>query len=186
MTESRPYNIGLDNTRGKRQPRECQPGRCANEMNDSFTIESGGFELLPKVEDLWYELKAHHEKIDPEFPDMSTPTFEKRKEGFREKGKEILVEWVQSKKGESSVGYCISILDKNDFGEIESLYVRVTFRGNGIGKELMERALLWLEQKKAKAVRLSVLSGNKEAIDFYSSFGFKPRVQELMIPTQKT
>jgi hypothetical protein len=29
-------------------------------------------------------LKAHHEKIDPEFPDMSTSTFEKRKEGLKD------------------------------------------------------------------------------------------------------
>jgi len=154
-------------------------------MKKDFTIESGGFELLEKVEDLWYELKVHHEKIHPEFPDTSTSTFEKRKEGLKEKGKEILVDWIRSISDKTDIGYCISILDKNDIGEIESLYVRETFRGKGAGTELMKRALSWLEQKKAKAIRLSVLSGNKEAIDFYTSFGFKSRVQELMIPTQQ-
>lgn len=155
-------------------------------MNGNFIIESGGFELLPKVEALWYELKAHQEKIDPEFPDMSAPTFETRKDGLREKGKDIFVDWVHSKSDNKSVGYCFSIIDKNDIGEIESLYVRERYRGNGIGKELMKRALSWLERKNAKTVRLSVFSGNTEAIKFYQGFGFKSRVQELMIPNNKT
>ena len=155
-------------------------------MNNQFTIESGGFELLSKIEALWYELKAHHERIGPEFPDMSTATFEKRKEGLKEKGKEILVDCIRTINDKTDIGYCISIIDKNDIGEIESLYVREAFRGKGAGKELMTRSLLWLEEKKAKAVRLSVLSGNKDAIEFYTGFGFKSRSQELMIPTNKT
>jgi GNAT superfamily N-acetyltransferase len=156
-----------------------------HEMNGAFIVESGGIELLPRVETLWYELKEHHRKIDPSFPDMSTPSFELRLSGLKEKGKELLVDCVLRKSNGLDIGYCFSIIDRNDVGEIESLYIQEAFRGQGIGKDLVMRALLWMDQKCVTARRVSVLSGNREAIRFYEHFGFRSRVQELMLPTNK-
>jgi hypothetical protein len=51
-----------------------------------------------------------------------------------------------------------------------------------IRKDLVKRALFWMNQKGATAKRVSVLSGNREAIGFYEHVGFRSRVQELMIP----
>ena len=155
-------------------------------MNGAFIVESGGFELFPRVETLWYELKEHHRGMDPAFPDMSTPSFELRQSGLKEKAKELLVDCVVRKSDSLEIGYCFSIIDRNDVGEIESLYVREAFRGQGIGKDLVMRALLWMNQKCATAKRVSVLSGNREAIRFYEHFGFRSRVHELMIPINKT
>lgn len=155
-------------------------------MNEAFIVESGGIELLPRVETLWYELKMHHRGIDPAFPDLSTPNFELRQSGLRQKSKELLVDCVVRKSDGLEIGYCFSTIDRNDTGEIESLYVREAFRGQGIGKDLVMRAMLWMNQKCAMAKRVSVLSGNREAIRFYEHFGFRSRVQELMIPTNKT
>lgn len=156
-----------------------------NEMNGAFIVESGGIELLPRVEALWYELKQHHRTIDPGFPDLSTPSFEMRKSGLKEKAKELLVDCVVRKSDRLEIGYCFSIIDRSVVGEIESLYVREPFRGQGIGNDLVMRALLWMDQKCATAKRVSVLSGNREAIKFYEQFGFRSRVQELMVPTNE-
>ena len=157
----------------------------AQAMNSSFKVESGGFELLPRVEALWYELKEHHQGMDPRFPDMSTPDFQLRKAGLKDRAKELLVDLVLRKSDGREAGYCFSTVDANGIGEIESLYVREEFRRQGIGRELAMRALSWMDQKHATAKRVSVLSGNKEAIGFYEHFGFQTRVQELMIPTNK-
>ncbi len=44
------------------------------------------------------------------------------------------------------VGYCISSLDHDLAGEIESIFVLPEYRGLGIGKELMRRTLQWLDE----------------------------------------
>ena len=156
------------------------------QMNEAFTVESGGIELLPRLQTLWYELKDHHREINPAFPDMSTPTFELRESGLKEKAKGLLVDCVVRKSDGLEIACCFSTIDRNDTGEIESLYVREAFRGQGIGKHLVTRALSWLDQKCAKAKRVSVLYGNCPAIRFYEQFGFRARVQELVIPTNNT
>ena len=154
-------------------------------MNDTFIIKSGGIELLPKVETLWYELKEHHRGIDSRFPDMSTPNFEIRQSELKERAKEIHVDWVVRRADKLEIGYCFSTIDKNNVGEIESLYVREAFRGQRIGIDLASKALLWMDQKHVMAKRVSVLSGNREAIGFYERLGFTSRVNELMVPTEK-
>ena len=151
-------------------------------MNKEFDIESGGFELLSEVELMWYELKDHHSSIDQEFYDLSTPTFELRMKGLKEKGTDILVDIVREKVSDLQIGYCFSIIDKMNMGEIESLFIREEFRRSGLGTALVERAISWMDEHRVVAKKLSVRSGNREAIDFYRSFGFQSRVQELMIP----
>jgi ribosomal protein S18 acetylase RimI-like enzyme len=151
-------------------------------MHEDLIVESGGFELLPRVETLWYELKEHHRGIATDFPDMSTPTFELRQAGLKQRAKELLVDYVIRRSDNLGVGYCFSVIDKDHVGEIESLFVREAFRGQGFGKDLALRALAWMDQKGVTAKRVSVLSGNREAIAFYEQFGFRTRVQEMMIP----
>ena len=78
----------------------------------------------------------------------------------------------------------LSCLDKDRIGEIESLYLQPNYRGLGIGRELVQRAVGWLKQQQARAIRLNVLEANKEAITFYQRLGFKIRVLEMMIPNR--
>lgn len=155
-------------------------------MKENLTIESGGSELLPQIEDLWYELKAHHKEIDPHFPDLSSPCFEFRKENLKKGGKEILVEYVCNNESGEKIAYCFSIINQNDFGLIESLFVQRDFRGKGIGKTLVGRAQSWFEKHTFRGARVTVLNGNTSALELYSRLGFQPRLLELMIPTKNT
>ena len=151
-------------------------------MNEDFLLESGGFELLPRIRALWYELKDHHSRLHPGFPDMSTPRFELRESGLKAKAADLLVDFVVHKSDGREAGYCLSAIHGSAMGEIESLYVREEFRGRGIGGELARRALCWMDEKHVKSKCVSVLSGNREAVAFYERFGFRPRVYEMMIP----
>ena len=59
-------------------------------------------------------------------------------------------------------------------GEIHELVVDKEFQGKSIGKELIERALLYLKEQGSEKVGLWVGVENKKAIQFYQSLGFIP------------
>ena len=44
------------------------------------------------------------------------------------------------------IGYCISTINLELVGEIESLYLEKEYRNQGIGEELMNRALTYLNE----------------------------------------
>jgi ribosomal protein S18 acetylase RimI-like enzyme len=54
---------------------------------------------------------------------------------------------------------------------IRALYVLPEFQGEGVGGELMERALGW--HGREEDIHLYVARYNKQAIDFYERFGFR-------------
>jgi len=78
-----------------------------------------------------------------------------------------------------SVGYCVSSLSGEKQGEIESVFLEEKYRGQGIGRDLMLRALAWLDECGAIRKRVSVGNGNEEAWKFYQKFGFYPRMTIL-------
>ena len=56
---------------------------------------------------------------------------------------------------------------------LEDLYVRESFRGQGVGKALMRQVAQIAQQEGAQCIRLDVLDWNKPAIRFYESLGGK-------------
>lgn len=68
-------------------------------------------------------------------------------------------------------GYC-GMYCALDEGEITNVAVGEAFRGQGIGKKLMEQLLLTGEQNKIKTVILEVRVSNDVAIHLYESMGF--------------
>ncbi len=73
------------------------------------------------------------------------------------------------------VGYCISTISKSEQGEIDSIFVEPEYRGSGIGGELMEKALSWMDERSIIKRVLSVGAGNEEVFTFYSRYNFYPR-----------
>ena len=57
-------------------------------------------------------------------------------------------------------------------GSIDDLYLRETYRGQGIGKKLVQAAIDWLKQKNIQSVSLAVHKTNQAAIKLYTEFGF--------------
>ena len=87
----------------------------------------------------------------------------------------IRVNLVKDKDTGQYIGYCVSTINKEMIGEIDSLYVEKEYRKHGIGNELMERALEWLDKNKVKSKIVVVGDGNENVIDFYNHYGFHTR-----------
>ncbi|MDP4147225.1 MAG: GNAT family N-acetyltransferase, partial [Bacillota bacterium] len=73
------------------------------------------------------------------------------------------------------IGYCISTVNANLIGEIDSLFVHSQYRKLGLGDELMKRALEWLDSNNVKGKKIAVAEGNEGVLDFYKRYGFYKR-----------
>jgi diamine N-acetyltransferase len=104
-------------------------------------------------------------------------TFPKRKAMFLQKAArgEMRVDIALDEETRQHVGYCISSLDAEKTGEIESIYVLEKYRGLGVGSLLMEGALTWMEVKGAAKKTVIVAAGNEQAFGFYERYGFHIR-----------
>ena len=74
------------------------------------------------------------------------------------------------------IGWCdISALDRPIFSHIGSLGIGIiaSYRGLGIGKQLMQKAIQKAEQKGLTRIELTVRETNKPAIALYKKFGFE-------------
>ena len=53
----------------------------------------------------------------------------------------------------SDIGYCVSTINPEGFGEIHSLYVKKDHRSKGFGKRMVETALRWLDENNVQKKR---------------------------------
>ncbi len=60
-------------------------------------------------------------------------------------------------------------------GEVDSIYVKEGYRSQGIGDQLMKRALIWMEENGTESKKIMVTVGNQEVLAFYQRYGFRPR-----------
>ena len=60
----------------------------------------------------------------------------------------------------------------NQFAYIDDLIVNPEFRGQGIGRTLMDRAIEWAKEKRFPGIMLETQDDNVVACKFYESCGF--------------
>jgi diamine N-acetyltransferase len=138
----------------------------------------GDESLLDRVKPLWEELNRHHLKLSPNFKQYyQAMTFEKRKIDLLKKAAcgEIRVDLAVDSASKVVVGYCVTSLNLEKTGEIESIFVYEAYRGLGIGGTFMKNALQWLYEKGAAAKIVEVGAGNEQAFGFYEKYSFFPR-----------
>ena len=148
------------------------------QASSQFFYRDVGTKGIEGVRPLWEKLNAHHADLSPRFGEaMRVRTFDIRKQKLLAKGgaDRIRVDLVSVGLDEPAVAYCISTVSDDGVGEIDSIYVKEDLRGQGVGSELMRRALAWLDSKKVAAKIVSVMSDNDEALAFYRRFSFHPR-----------
>ena len=142
----------------------------------------GQGEMLDAIEELWVKLNRHHHDNSPYFKhEYEIFTFAIRKKMLVDKLIEgsIHIDLAVDDNSGQSVAYCVSTVNDDKSGEIESLYVEAAYRRMGIGSELMKRALAWMDEQGAKERTLMVAVGNEAAFGFYSRYGFFPRFTML-------
>ena len=144
----------------------------------NITYISGDECLLDKIQPLWEQLNKHHLKLSPNFKQYYRDmTFQKRKAQLLKKVVEgqIRVDLAVDEASNQTVGYCVTSLNKEKSGIIESIYVVKAYRNIGIGDALIKKALNWLDQNDAVEKIVEVGSGNEAVFGFYERYGFLPR-----------
>ena len=115
-------------------------------------------------------------QISRDFADaIRTTPFVRRRDALVRKA--VRVDLVQL--GEADVGYCITTIDDEGVGEVESLFVEKEHRNRGLGDRLMRQALGWLDERGVERRIIGVVVGNERAIRFYQRYGFRARTTIL-------
>ncbi len=105
-----------------------------------------------------------------------------------EKGKEYFISNIESANSYAVVaesegkiiGYFVgSIKEPEDFRTVKSLaegdnmYIKESFRGNGIGTEFIKQFEEWCRERKIQVIRYTASANNVDAIKFYESREYK-------------
>jgi diamine N-acetyltransferase len=151
-----------------------------NLKDRAIKYTQSGIKDLDHIVPLWLKLRAHHKERSVHFKDdFDTVTWEMRKKRLLEKSAkgELLVHLARDKG--TLIGYCVSSVDSEKQGEIESIYIEKEYRKRGIGDDLMKTALNWMDDRGVQTKIIGVAVGNEEAFGFYEKYGFFPRVTVL-------
>ena len=138
---------------------------------------------LDIIRPLWDKLNAHHITFSKYFKDTrAVTTFDMRKKQLMEKSYQgaLRIDLARDAVTKEYIGYCVTSVDPEKQGEIESIYVEKDYRLSGIGDSLMTRALAWLETVTEKKTILTVAEGNEGVFAFYRRHNFYPRVTVLL------
>ncbi|MGE5405741.1 MAG: GNAT family N-acetyltransferase [Candidatus Saccharibacteria bacterium] len=143
---------------------------------------TGGADMLDSIADLWEELNRHHGSISRYFANyFAARSFDERRNVFVEKAAngQLRVDVAHDSDTGIAIGYCISSINTDHVGEIDSIYVASAYRSKGIGDVLIRKALLWLDDNKVELKTVNVLPENERALAFYGRYGFFQRVMQL-------
>lgn len=140
---------------------------------------TGNEKLLDEIKELWEGLNLIHLEKSSNFKNhYAANTFEKRKEVLLSKANKGSIFVVLAQDKQKNIGYCVSTVN-DGVGEIESIFIHSSYRKLGIGNQLMQKSLDWIEKNHPKKVIVTVSVGNEEAFSFYQRFGLYPRVTQL-------
>ena len=137
-----------------------------------------GKQDLDSIAPLWEKLTEHHRIRSPHFSEhIARRTWKQRKAELLLKSESggLHVDVAIDSDTREIIGYCVSIVSSDRQGELESIYVEPKYRQFGIGDQLMQRALSWMNKMQAKTKTLIVGVGNEEVLTFYSRYGFYPK-----------
>ncbi len=142
--------------------------------SETVEIQSGGDEFLDRIAPLWRGLREHHARVSEHFSgQVAARPFEDRRRDLVSKAVKMKVD-IACARGRD-IGYCITTIDKENRGELDSLFIEEDYRRMGLGRRMAESALEWLRTEGARPIFLTVLAGNDKVMPFYESLGFFPR-----------
>lgn len=145
---------------------------------DRYCIKQGNVADLDMIKPLWEKLNQLHYNLSPHFKSRyQNMKWTYRKRLLIEKSKDLLLEYVIDNNTNEIIGYCISTIDRNDpkSGEIDSIFIDEAYRNSGLGKQLITRAIQWLNSNNTETQKLIVATGNEQVLDFYKQFEFYPQ-----------
>jgi ribosomal protein S18 acetylase RimI-like enzyme len=131
------------------------------------------FDEIGIIKNLWEKNRQYHENSSEYFKDSyRSISFDQRIGAFSLFTSDTMKISV-AKSNDEYIGYCISTAIDGR-GELESLHVDATNRGNGIGKKLVMKHLEWMNEKNCNVIGVTVSQENESTILFYKKLGFCP------------
>jgi GNAT superfamily N-acetyltransferase len=67
--------------------------------------------------------------------------------------------------------------------ELSGVVVRAGYRGRGVGRELVEEAARFAQERNVAWIELKTFAPNRGAMEFWVNLGFEPRVVQLTTST---
>ncbi len=97
--------------------------------------------------------------------------------------------WIAEKDGKA-IGYLVGYVEEPgnlrpvSIAELESMFVRAEYRGQGIGEQLARRFFAYCREQGAERMSVTAFAANMGAIRFYQRLGFVPfrLTQEMAVP----
>ncbi|MCK4258838.1 MAG: GNAT family N-acetyltransferase [Halanaerobiales bacterium] len=146
-------------------------------MNEIFDIS---YDEIAVIKSLWEKNRQYHENSSEYFKESYRfISFDQRIKAFGVFNEETMKITVAISNDEY-IGYCIStIIDGK--GELESLHVDETNRGNGIWKKLVIKHIEWMKEKNCKVIGVTVSQENESTIWFYKKLEFYPNTLYMQL-----
>lgn len=147
-------------------------------MKDNIRYILGDENLLDDIKELWEALNDHHKEKSLHFKEFYNKfSFDTRKADLikQAQNRHMQVAVAFDDEVQICAGYCISSVDNDHTGEIDSIFVLPSYRGFGIGEQLMQKGLQWMDEMGAEKIVVNVAAGNEQAFGFYEKYGFYPR-----------
>ncbi len=69
--------------------------------------------------------------------------------------------------------------------ELSGVVVRAGYRGRGVGRELVQEAARFADERGIAWIELKTFSPNRGAMEFWETMGFEARVVQLTTPTRE-
>jgi ribosomal protein S18 acetylase RimI-like enzyme len=144
---------------------------------------------LDAVLDLWWQLyKFHLDEFNSGRTcfELAPDAHEKLKSYYLEKVLPHHKVLVAEDKGKL-IGYCefepiirLPIFKESRGMKISGLYIIPAYRKKGVGKRLLKEVDVVRKLAQLKRVEVEAHIKNEDAISFYSSFGFKKRMMQMV------
>ena len=71
------------------------------------------------------------------------------------------------------VGFVAGVIDLDNNGNVEDVYLDEEYRNKGLGKDLFQKLLDWFKLHSVKAIDVHISKGNEKVLEFYRMFGFQ-------------
>jgi GNAT superfamily N-acetyltransferase len=148
-----------------------------------------GAASLDLIAPLWRRLTRHHAGISTHFSrQFRMARWPDRRADLAEKAARGSLRIALARTGVAGpvIGYCVGVIDKKRNGDIESLFVADSWRGRGVGTELVDCIVAWMDGRKTMSKSVSVAAGNEPAYAFYRRWKFYPRTAVLVQKERRT
>lgn len=174
-----PRSTTVDADSGQNHLPQCAVGQ--NEM----TVERGTVDDADSVADLWVELATEQQRFGSHVRPESNRTAIRDEVARYAATDRLLVV-----RDEEVVGFATFGVEDGTYGldvvrgVVENIYVKRSYRNEGIGSALLARAERRLDERGVDVVALETLACNDDARRFYRQHGYETHRVELEKPVE--